>query len=350
MQRFVFSILAVAAAISMVLVASGVRLALRPQAASKAAAQPSAASWDQTGVPLPATINPPFAPASPWGRRLNPAGTVFADGYRAFYFDRSRTDVRPTERQTDAIGANFAWNSPQGVPSGRFGAYWVGTRHYPRETLQRIGVRLSRSTARIFVDGKLLAETNETATYDHRFAPGDHLIEVEYANDWHTTDFSVSLGDAYAVAGRATIADQVRVAVKGPYDLYFASVYEQSGGNGEPLAISLPRSRHPAVLWLNSYNPVDWRINAGDRKVLVVLASYEPGSTASGIPAEQVWGTRDYYPIDADRVSPCSGTGQLHLAAIDLQQLFGRSVTGHTVAHETSNLALRDSANGQTCP
>lgn len=310
---------------------------------------PEPALWNQTYTALPATHVPPFSPGSNWSGRLNPAGTVFDSGFRAFYFDRTNPSFKPFERQVDAIALSYSYDELHGIDSGNLGAYWVGRVKFEKDTLRRISMNLSHATVRLFIDGKLVYEGGENHILDYRFSAGFHLIEVDYINRWHTTDFAVSLGEPLPVRSRADIADQVSQLNLSNYDIYYFGVYE-SDEAGEQIALELPDSPRAALVWLDSYEPVKWSLESRRRAVWAIVASYEPGASIMGVRRERVFLTRENIGVYSEGRANCrclrgyfhcEDDGSISEAAHAVVHTFGKTIAGYSVAYDPTAMRVR---------
>tara|TARA_B100000678_G_C18160979_1_gene483017 strand:- start:77 stop:1189 length:1113 start_codon:yes stop_codon:yes gene_type:complete len=319
------------------------------EGAADAAPESEPSIWNQEYTPLPATLMPPFSPASSWSGRLNPAGTVFESGFRAFYFDRTDPSFTPIERHVDSVALSYSYDDLHGIHSERLGAYWVGRVKFEKDTLQRINLSLSWATTRLFIDGKLVYEGSESESIGYRFSAGFHLIEVDYINEWHTTDFAVTLTEPFEARSRSEIASQMSQLDISDHDVYYFGTYE-SNVEGGPIDVELPDSSRPAIVWLDSYEGVQWSIDRPDRPVWVILASYEPGASIIGVSKDRVIVTRDEIGVHSERRSNCTcSSGHFHCenegsiseAADVISAILGKTIAGYAVAYEPLSMSVR---------
>ncbi len=305
--------------------------------------------WDQTHTTLPATVFPPHTPGSSWSGKINPSGAVFEDGFRVFYFDRTKKPSRTIERHVDSIAVNYSWSELHNIKSENFAAYWVGMLHLQQAVTKRITLRQGWSKARLFINGKLVYEGGDTHSFLHDFDAGDHLIEVDYINEWHTTDFEVTLSDGIPLSTRLDIAVSLQKAGFSEATLHYVSTYSETEGGGS--LIEVPKSDKPAILWLDSYDPVQWDICGETEIAAVILASLQPGSSIKGGISDNVFMTSEYYGVRSWTSSDChclGGGRAFHCenkkGIVDVsksfEQLFAKPLTSFSVGKEGSGRSL----------
>lgn len=112
--------------------------------------------------------------------------------FNAVYFD-TRLGKVLDKTTTPKIGISYAWHDQYETPSEDFGAYWAGKAGFDQDTLKYFKVDISQGVARIAVDGVVVYEGDEKAEFPYHFSQGDHLVEVRFFNNWHTTDFGVAM-------------------------------------------------------------------------------------------------------------------------------------------------------------
>lgn len=161
-----------------------------------------------------------------WGKHFNPTKLVPANGFLAFYFDSSNPTQLVHPVQVSDINIDYSYSDFRGIPSQNFGAYWVGViSTLKTETIEVIADD-GWNEFRVIIDGSIVQEHSRESgpalvqsakvRQAHRapgegviilqeakaypksragnplvtLAPGDHLVEIEMLNNWHTTDFS----------------------------------------------------------------------------------------------------------------------------------------------------------------
>lgn len=169
-------------------------------------------------------------PNTEWGAHFNPAGLVPEKGFLAFYFDRSNPTQLVQPVAVNNIDVSYKGSDFRGIYSRNFGAYWVGMITTNKAETIEIKADKGWNEFRVIIDGSVVQEHSrgsgptlvKQVTVQHRMhrdpdeevrvlqepankvypktregnplvtlSPGDHLIEVELLNNWHTTDFSV---------------------------------------------------------------------------------------------------------------------------------------------------------------
>lgn len=317
--------------------------------AANGASGPEHPAWNQVYTPLPATLIAPYSPGSSWSGRLNPAGTVFDSGFRAFYFDRTDPSFKPIERHVNSVALSYSYDELHGIDSERLGAYWVGRVRFEKDTLQRINISLSWATARLFVDGKLIYEGSKSESINHSFSAGFHLIEVDYVNSWHTTDFAVTLDEPFPARSHAEIASHISQLDLSNYDIYYFGTYK-SNAAGRQIDVELPESPRPAIVWLDSYEGVEWSIKRHGRPVWAIVASFEPGSSITGVSTERVTLTRDEIGVRSEGRASCTcsrgyfhceSEGSISEAADMIAGILGKTIAGYAVAYEPLSMSIR---------
>ncbi len=228
---------------------------------------------------VPRLIKPPVEPASAWGKELNPEGLVYTDGFRVFYFDRTTAAKRAFEDRSETIAIKYAWDELHGISSEAFAAYWVGLVEAEKAGPQKIDFSLSWSRARVFVNGKLVQEAGRNGSFTADFRRGPNLIEVEYINNWHTTEFKLTLGEMRPRVPLAEVGAALRRLDRGFSGVHYIGLYE-SDNRDTSVVVKLSPGARKAVLWLDSHEAIDWRIDPGDDIAAIVIASYSPGSRA----------------------------------------------------------------------
>ncbi len=239
-----------------------------------------------------------------WGEKFNPSNQVPGEGFYAFYFDRSNPTQLVHKEHVGQIGIDYSYNEFHGINSQNFAAYWVGviTTH-GKETIE-VKADDGWNAFRVIIDGAVVQEHKRSPaagpvislrTSARRaprspegnplvtLMPGDHLVEVELINHWHTTDFSATF-ERYAKRYKdSELKNKITSLNLGDYEFQYVSVYE-SDGQADTTQINVSRRNKPVVLVLNSYESVNWKINNPHNTTIaaVLHGSYKGGSTAYG--------------------------------------------------------------------
>jgi len=325
-----------AAAISALMLAAGSALLL-PSPAMVVRASPDA---------QPKLVRPPVAPVSSWGRKFNPEGLVPESGFRAFYFDRTAQVTKAFEEHADTVAVKYAWDELHGINSEAFAAYWVGMVEAQDAGPQQFDVSLSWSRARIFVNGTLVREAGGNASFEAMLKPGANLIEVEYINNWHTTEFKLTIGGARKLIARKDVRAALETLRRKPGAVHYVGLYE-SDNRDTSVAVKLLPGARDAVLWLDSYEAIDWRIDPSDDIAAVVVSSYSPGSRVVNAGSIPVFDVKDGFRLYSATPTGCDCAGSMFHCESDtsiigvaegLRQSVGLPLAGYAVQYAATRV------------
>lgn len=134
----------------------------------------------------------------------------------------------------------------------------------------------SWADVRVLINGYEVPKTEEkvvTLTLD----PGSYQVEVEYLNNWHTTEFLMNVEKQKKIYSY----DEARAAVLSTgnsYDVWYVNSY-----NENPVLQIPNRATRPTIIVLDSYEPLQWKIvNAKANNIAYVLYhSFTPGATVT---------------------------------------------------------------------
>jgi hypothetical protein len=243
----------------------------------------SSSTFRETG-----DIRAPGKTHSSWGKRLNPAGLIPKSGFQAYYFSRSNPGLVVFQENVAAIAIKYAWANFHGLNSPQFAAYWVGKRKFSRPTVQQISVSQSWAKSHILIDGEVVFdESNASRTFRHEFSAGEHVIEVEFINNWHTVEYKVTIDEVVKTISEDQVSTYLGDDRAGRTRLYYVGLYE-SASKDTSVNVSLPSTGLPVVLWLSSYEAIDWNVISSDPIPRVFVNSYAPGSRVRGSRVRQV--------------------------------------------------------------
>lgn len=145
-------------------------------------------------------INPrinPYAPDSPgFQEHYNP------DYYPSFEsaadFWRKEPQRVIAREHVGTIKAKYSWDNFKNIPSEDFAAYWAGKIQIRQAGYYRFRMSQSWSQVRILLNRHRIYEGGKDLTPRVWLEPGSYTLEVEYLNNWHTTDFELALETAPA--------------------------------------------------------------------------------------------------------------------------------------------------------
>lgn len=236
-------------------------------------------------APINAAGQPPLPKAeSTWGPIFNPAGDAPLDSFKAYYFDTDRPRTVVAQEQVADVAINYAWDQFHGIKSEQFGAYWVGRMQFKAPQTRLIGVGQSHAKTRIVIDGSVVYEGRQDARVPYEFSKGEHLIEVEHVNNWHTTELRVAFGKSLEKLSTAQVRAELERRRIENADVHYVGLYESSARDLTVKLDVAPLTRD-TMLVLSSHSPVKWVVGGrgGARLRAIVLASSNPGSEVVGI-------------------------------------------------------------------
>jgi hypothetical protein len=213
----------------------------------------------------------------------NPNGTAPVNAFNAVYLDMRNPRQAVAEEFVKDIAIKYSTDKFHGIPSQSFGAYWIGQLDFPKAEMRVINVSQGWSRARITIDGHEIYEGGNAARQEFLFSKGPHLIEVEYVNHWHTTEFRVSFDKQLQSFDRAQIRKALaRRGIVNP-KVHYVGLYE-SESNDLSVRLQPTRMVRNAVLVLSSNSPVNWVIDqpAASGVRAIIYHSSSPASTVSG--------------------------------------------------------------------
>lgn len=287
-----------------------------------------------------------------WGDKLNPNKTVPEHGFKAFYFD-SRYPSKVLHKETvKEARISYSWSDFHDIDSRNFGAYWVGTINLSQPEKYAFHVNQGRSKSRVIINGSVVHEATNKGV-KNRFIlldKGKHFVEIEFMNNWHTTDFSVSLERNKPIFTSEETKNILSKTVSGQYEFHYASLYK-SAEPDKTTILNIEKSTKQVVLVLSSYQPINWYIsNPFNTKIgAIIYGSYDGGSKLSGetssIGQIQLKGKIGLY--DREQNCRCQ-SGYFHCehndnltTTIKKVESFGTgSLTGYTIAQSASYLKV----------
>ncbi len=169
--------------------------------------------------------------------------------------------------------------------------------------------------------------------------------------------FAIMLGGERETPEMARVAPMLRASAEeaGQYlmsatprdaNIYYATLYESDGRRG-PVRVNVPTTGKSAILWLNSYEPVDWRVASDDPVAAVVISSHDKKSTVRGVGNARVM-QLDKRWTDANAETRSCTCSQRYFHCEDKQSLgedltrlgalSGRSVAGYTTAYSAADI------------
>lgn len=218
-----------------------------------------------------------------WGKQLNPKNEVPENVFKAFYINTKYPNKIVASEYADKVSINYSYDKFHGIRSQNFGAYWVGDFTYDKETKQEISVSQSWSKTRIIIDGTVIYEGGNNTKMPYTFSKGKHRIEIEYINNWHTTEFMVIIKPEEKIHTAKEVKQILADKSSKESKVLYAAVYE-SQNIVQSIELDLKKQDVPVVLLLNSHSTVEWVIeNPWKVKIeAIIYSSHSPGVEIKG--------------------------------------------------------------------
>jgi hypothetical protein len=115
------------------------------------------------------------------------------------------------------------------------------------------------------------------------FKKGANRIEVEYANNWHTTGFIMSIKPMEKKYTTDELQTYLQENISKNAEVLYAGVYE-SGQIDQNIFLKLSKIEKPVILVLNSYSGVNWKISNPHHVTIeaIIYSAYQPGTEIMG--------------------------------------------------------------------
>lgn len=220
---------------------------------------------------------------STWGQVLNSTGKVPQNSFKAFYINTNHPENVIATETVDKVRMNYIHDKFHAIPSEDFGAYWLGSIFLTKQQTKKISISQSWAKTRLIIDGHIVYDGGSNKELLLTLNPGHHTIEVEYINNWHTTEFSLTFLDQEEKLSNNEIKNILRQNINDEYDALYAGVYESSNKDLS-LVLNISKNNKPIVLFLSSYSSIDWYISNPfnvDIKA-IIYSSHSPGTSLSG--------------------------------------------------------------------
>ncbi|WP_413699957.1 hypothetical protein ACLKMH_21910 [Psychromonas sp. KJ10-10] len=115
------------------------------------------------------------------------------NSFKAFYINTNNRKKLLLPATLNRHAIKYSYKDLHDIDSNDFGAYWVGMFEFTEDQELQFNVHLSWASTRIIVDGFVVYEGGSKTKVPYLFTKGRHKIEVEFTNNWHTTNFSAIL-------------------------------------------------------------------------------------------------------------------------------------------------------------
>lgn len=335
-------------------------LQIQKQQEEKLARQKAKAEADRAPPALPIAINadsqPPLRKAgNTWGATLNPKNDVPLGSFKAFYINQANPKAVVASEVVKDVAINYSWNDFHGIKSEQFGAYWVGRMKLNQSELRLINVSLSWSKARIMIDGYVVYENGRNTSIAYQFSAGEHLIEVEYLNNWHTTEFKVTFGRQAVRLSREQVAGELQRHGIANAEVHYVGLYE-SAAKDLSVNVNVGKLDRDVLLVLSSYSAIKWIIKnpLSTRIKAIVYASFTPGSEVAGVDERHTLVLPLREMIGNYRVEPrcdcaagnyhCEGSATLLSIRAEIEKMTGNHMVGFGGKYGAESMPVPDNA------
>ena len=239
-----------------------------------------------------------------WGDILNLKAYIPTGVFKAYHFNTMEAKTVIASDIIDEPKLSYAWSDFKGIESEDYGSYYVGRFEFDEVVTKKFIFFNGWSFIRMTIDGEVVYKSWEAddLSLEHFFSKGDHIIEVEYINDWHTTDFMVSMTDDIPIKTREDINDFIKAYTDSDTKFYILNDHESSELDFKTV-LDFKDAKGKVFLILNSSNPIHWVIEDVDNVDLqgILYASYWNGSKIinnSGRDIPVIYG--DYIDLNLD--------------------------------------------------
>lgn len=186
-----------------------------------------------------------------WGKDLNPGGDLPTNKFKGFYLNTNEpTKVIATEI-ADVAGINYSWSDFHGINSQDFGAYWAGNFEFNEDQDQLIVFRQSWAKSRIVIDDKIVYDGGDNKSVYYKFTKGLHKIEIEFTNNWHTTNVFFAFKKMDKIYEGDELTKELDNTLSSGAVAYYAGVYESSNIHNF-ITVRIEPSEDPIVLVLGN--------------------------------------------------------------------------------------------------
>ena len=277
---------------------------------------------------------------NPWSTRF-PTRSVPKNSYQAYYINTKQPDTIVSKTIVPQVAISYAWDDGGTfkIVSEDFGGYWVGNIDITTDGNYEVSTAESWSESRVIINSREI-KTQRKGSVPVYLKKGTYTVEVEFVNNWHTTDFSMNILPQ-SVQYSATELKQKLSSYKKAKNWY-VGVYETENADRR-LNIDLSQMSEDSILFLNSYSQLNWVLTANKSVQAIVVSSYEPGTIVTGVPSDvpvfyaKYGAVASEYSLDEDcdsykksNFSACGYIDQLVKIDTSLLNITGRRVDTFT--------------------
>jgi hypothetical protein len=285
-----------------------------------------------------------------WGDYLNRDGYIPTNEFKAFYIDTNNPKKVVSTEIVKDISINYSYKNFLNIDSHKFAGYWVGYLEFTKDEEKTFYIDQSRSKTRVIVDGYVLYEGNYRVEVNYDFKKGKHKVEIEFMNDWHTTDLFVKILPKIEKFTKKEIKEKLSYLKNRDYELWYVGVYE-SKNSDHSIDLTILPSNKPLVLLISS-KAATWNIkNPYNTKIeAIVVSGYNIGINITGdIPKDaKVLYSNEYitYGYQLEKKCVCHSGSHFHCSGNNIidnknfKYIFGKNPTGFTGQYGAKSLMV----------
>lgn len=193
--------------------------------------------------------------------------------FRAFYMDKNNPKKIQFSEVVDTLSLTYSHQPFHTILADNFLGLWIGNFTFEKETQININVSISWANIKITDNGKIIYDGGTSSQIDHTFSKGTHRIEVEYINNYGQVDVNMGFIKYVPVLDENTIHSLITPDT----NIYLFGGYE-SDRNDHGIDLTLQNSSRPIVLFLSSYETINYTIHNvhGGKLKAIIYNSYEP--------------------------------------------------------------------------
>ena len=292
-------------------------------------------------------------------------------GFKAMYVDREKPNAPIYEELVDQVAIQYSYKEFHKIPPESFASYWVGKLTFDSPTSKSISISESFSDTIIRINGVVVYEStsarrrskyvsygggfgafvsqknNYKKEFIYKFPIGESIIEVEHNNDYHTVGFNVTIEGEKEYLSRSRITKYLKTTELNGAKLYYVGTHGSSR-KGRTIDVQLPSNGKPIVLWLDSYDVVNWKISNDSKIIATIIGSKFPGSQATGKDLGRIIHVNKPIGIRSEtRSCKCSGDSfqcrsnfDVNDLAKEIRVITGMHLAGYALDYESENLKI----------
>ncbi len=212
-----------------------------------------------------------FRAKNKWSEKFK-IDSVPTNKYKVIYFNSNKPKIIVEESEVDYPAVNYERDKfpNHKLSSNDFAALWVGDILFDKDVEKILNFKVSWSEYRLIIDGFEVSKGKKSgAEVPYLFTKGKHRIEVEYLNNYGTTDFMMTMYDKREYID----TKEIKSKLSDDFIFLYVGLYETDNFDNS-LKIALNKKyKKPIVLFLGSYNSIYWKINPNENNIKAIFVS-----------------------------------------------------------------------------